>query len=191
MTAPMKRTDSLRALAAHIRNEPIVVAVGGLIDEWNEILPRDLNYYSGGMGLAQSIGLGLSIACPDRRVIVFDGDGALLMNLGGLVTSGDRAPSNLLHLVFHNGTYDSSGKFRIPGEGKASLPDLARAAGVARVETVSDLKKWSGMIPEMLSSREHTVVILDVAAGDPVPLFVGDKVGQRHRFQDALTRAGQ
>jgi sulfopyruvate decarboxylase subunit beta len=184
----MKRTDCLRAFAKHISNEPIVVAVGGLIDEWHEVLPRDLNYYSGGMGLAQSIGLGLSIAFPERRVIVFDGDGAVLMNLGGLVTSGDCAPSNLLHLVFHNGTYESSGKFRIPGEGKASLPALARAAGVARVETVSDLNKWSNMIPELLTSREHTVVILDVAAGDRVPLFAGDKVAYRQRFQEALTR---
>lgn len=188
MSGFMDRAKCLQALAKYVTDEPVVVAVGGLIDEWSQILPRKLNLYSGGMGLASSIGLGLSIALPERRVIVLDGDGAVLMNLGTLVTTSEQSPPNLLHLIFHNGTYQSSGGFPVPGEGKASLVELANAAGGIDVRSTGDLESWKEMIPDLLASRQHSIVVLEVTDGDAAPLFSGDKLMQRQRFEQALSQ---
>ena len=87
------------SLARHITDE-IVVATYSSAMEWNDINPRVLNYYSvGAMGLASSHGLGLALGNPDKRIVVLDGDGSLLMNLGSLVTIGAQAPKNLVHFV--------------------------------------------------------------------------------------------
>ena len=100
----MERRKALELLASRITDE-IVVATYSSASEWIEIIDRPLNYFSSGaMGLASSHGLGLALARPDRRVIVLDGDGSLLMNLGTLVTIGRVAPKNFTHLVFQNGT---------------------------------------------------------------------------------------
>ena len=83
----MRRDEALRALIPHIHDSDIVVAVYQSCFDWLALNPRDLNYVAvGAMGQASSHGLGLALANPDRRVIVFDGDGSLLMNLGSLVT---------------------------------------------------------------------------------------------------------
>ncbi len=186
MTVAMTRTDCLAALAERVTVEPVVVAVGGLVDEWHHLLPRDLNYFTGGMGLASSIGLGLSLARPDRKVIVLDGDGALLMNLGSLATAAHQEPRNLLHLVFNNGTYDSSGGFAIPAERKLRFHKIASAAGIEDSREVDDLATWHDLVPELLSGPGHAVVALKVVAGEPVPMMTGDKLEYRFRFQRAL-----
>ncbi len=76
---------------------------------------------SGCMGKASSIGLGIALARPDKRVLVLDGDGSLLMNLGSLVTIAAQAPRNLVHVVLEGDTYDTSGGQPTPGEGRADL----------------------------------------------------------------------
>jgi phosphonopyruvate decarboxylase len=182
----MKRTDCLAVLAEKVTNELVVAAVGGLIDEWHHLRPSDLNYYSGGMGLASSIGLGLSLARPDRKVIVLDGDGAILMNLGSLATASHQGPSNLIHLIFDNGMYESSGRFPLPGADHIKFHGLARAAGIENSREVSDLDVWRGILPDILGSRQHNLINLKVIPGDPVPLMTEDKLARRHRFQSAL-----
>ena len=83
----MKRDDCLKALARHVTDADIVLPVYSTAFDWIEIRPHPLNYLShGAMGLASSHALGLALGRPDRRVIVLDGDGSLLMNLGSLVT---------------------------------------------------------------------------------------------------------
>ncbi len=186
MTVAMTRTDCLAALAERVTVEPVVVAVGGLVDEWHHLLPRDLNYFTGGMGLASSIGLGLSLARPDRKVIVLDGDGALLMSLGSLASAAHQAPDNLLHLVFNNGTYDSSGGFTLPAEQKLRFHEIASAAGIEDSRQVDDLATWRDMVPDLLSAPGHAIVVLKVVTGDSVPMMTGDKLEYRFRFQRAL-----
>ena len=186
MSDGMKRTDSLKALARHITDEAVVVAIGGLIDEWAHILHRDLNYYSGGMGLAASIGLGLSLAQPKRKVIVLDGDGGLLMNLGSFATTSGLRPPNFLHLIFNNGTYESSGNIQLPGGDHVRFSDIASGSGVGNVREVSEIAAWREMIPEILTLQEHTVVVLRVVPGDSVPLLSHDRIAHRFRFQEAL-----
>jgi sulfopyruvate decarboxylase subunit beta len=186
MTARMKRTDCLKILAEHITDQPVVVAVGGLVDEWHHLAPRDLNYFSGGMGLASSVGLGLSLARSETRVVVLDGDGALLMNLGSMATVSGLPTPNLLHLVFDNGTYQSSGGFALPGEGKFRFPAVAEAAGLRNSREVTDLETWRGMVPDLLGMDEHAIVFLKVKKGDRVPFMTADRLALRYRFQEAL-----
>src|ERR1041385_5834472 len=126
----MKREECLKALARHITDE-VVVATYSSAAEWNEINPRPLNYFSmGAMGLASSHALGLALANPKRRIVVLDGDGSLLMNLGSLVTIGAAAPKNLVHFVSKNSTYEANGGHPIPNQ-KADFSGLARSAGYA------------------------------------------------------------
>jgi thiamine pyrophosphate-dependent acetolactate synthase large subunit-like protein len=186
MSQAMSGTECLRVLADEITDQPVVVAVGGLIDGWHDAKPRALNYFSGGMGLASSIGLGLSLARPDRRVVVLDGDGGLLMNLGALATvSGIKRP-NLLHLVFNNGTYESSGNFPLPGGANVRFRDIAAATGIRDAREVADIDTWRSLAPELLASKDHILVVLKVSKSDPVPFMNGNKLALRFQFQEAL-----
>src|SRR5215510_9007262 len=110
----MKREDCFKALARHI-DDQLVIATYSSAVEWNELNPRVLNYFSmGAMGLASSHGLGLALGRPDRRIVVLDGDGSLLMNLGSLVTIAAAAPKNLVHFVSKNSCYEANGSHPIP-----------------------------------------------------------------------------
>src|SRR6058998_1715472 len=96
----MKRDACLKVLACH-RADAIVVAVYTAAQEWLHISPSDLNYtFTGAMDQGSSHGLGLALGRPDKRVVVLDGNGSLLMNLGTLVTIAQAAPKNLVHCLF-------------------------------------------------------------------------------------------
>ena len=117
----MKRDLALSVLKGQVTDD-IVVAVYQACFDWLALNPRDLNYLStGAMGQASSHGLGLALTRPDKRVLVFDGDGSLLMNLGALVTVAEAAPANFYHFVFSNGTYEVNGGHPIPGKALGSL----------------------------------------------------------------------
>ena len=106
----IRRDFALCALRGLIKPRDLVVAVYQSCFDWLALCPRDLNYVStGAMGQASSHALGLAIGSPDRQVIVLDGDGSLLMNLGSLVTIATVRPQHFLHLVFENGVYEVNG----------------------------------------------------------------------------------
>ena len=90
------------------------------------------------MGKAMSIGLGIALARPDRRVWVLDGDGSLLMSLGALVTIAAAGPANFVHFVFENGVYEVTGGQEIPGAGIVDFAAMARAAGYRAAYTFDD-----------------------------------------------------
>ena len=130
MSEVMKRDQCLRALARHVKDEDIVVAVFTTAFEWIAIRPSPLNYIMvGAMGLGSSHALGLALGRPDRRVILLDGDGSLLMSLGSLVTVANAAPKNLIHFVVENGTYEANGSHPIPGRDRGDFAGLAASAG--------------------------------------------------------------
>ncbi len=146
----MNRKQALEMLAGRITDQ-IVVSTYSTASEWIEIMDRDLNYFSAGaMGLASSHGLGLALACPERRVIVLDGDGSLLMNLGTLVTIGKVAPRNLTHLVFRNGTYEANGGHPTPGP-EADFEGHARAAGITRAFTARTVAEFEERLDYVLN----------------------------------------
>ena len=118
---------------------------------------------SGAMGKASSIGLGLALAQPNRKIFVLDGDGSLLMNLGTLVTLSNKAPRNMYHFLFDNGVYAVTGGQPVPGAGVSEWPDMARAAGYASVFSFEDLEEFTTGIDEVLGSEGPVFVHLRIA----------------------------
>jgi len=187
----MKRDACLQVLARH-RTDEIVVAVYKAAQEWLHIGPSDLNYtFTGAMGQGSSHALGLALGRPDKRVIVLDGDGSLLMNLGTLVTIAQAAPRNLLHCLCHNGTYETNGAVQIPGRGKVSFTGLAREAGYPKTYTFDTLDAWEGAVGRLLQEDGPLFVDLHVEPGAPYPedfrrLY---SIEHRERFRRALAKA--
>jgi sulfopyruvate decarboxylase subunit beta len=186
----MKRDDCFRALAARLSDE-IVIPVYSAAFDWLEIAPRALNYLAfGAMGIASSHALGLALADPSRRVIVLDGDGSLLMNLGALVTIGAVAPRNLIHFVCRNGTYEANGGHPIP-QPTVDFNALARAAGYAHVDEFGALDDFEARIGEVLGRAGPVFATLHVEKGALSPAFdyrrLADPV-QRAAFKAALRR---
>src|SRR5687767_5331036 len=171
----------------------IVIPSMGSAREWMALGPvHDLDFVlvPSAMGHATSVGLGLALAQPDRRVIVLSGDGSLLMNLGSLVTVNAQSPTNLVIVVFVNEVYEVTGAQVTPRN--ASTPvdyvAMARASGITSVFRWSSLEEWRRGVGEALGSDGPTVVVLDVA---PVPGAVGPRspgpTGPRvERFMSAL-----
>jgi thiamine pyrophosphate-dependent acetolactate synthase large subunit-like protein len=163
----MNRTEAFRVLARHVTDE-IVVASYSSAFEWLKVAPRPLNYFSvGAMGLDSSHALGLALGRPDKRVIVLQGDGSLLMNLGSLVTVAAAAPENLIHFVSVNGTYEANGSHPIPRPG-VDFGAMAEAAGYRDVYDFSELAAFAAAVPALLGARGPVFATLRVAAGAPL-----------------------
>lgn len=123
-------------------------------------------YMIGSMGLAASIGLGIAMVQPARRVVVFDGDGNVLMNLGTLATIAAVAPRNLLHLCFDNAAHASTGGQPTISD-RVALEQVARAAGyrwAGRVESPAELADEA---PRFLAREGPAFLLVRVALGPP------------------------
>jgi len=185
----MRRDEALRVLARHITDRDIVLPVYSTAFDWLDIAPRALNYTAhGAMGLASSHALGLALGRPDRRVIVLDGDGSLLMNLGTLVTCAAAAPPNLYHFVCENGTYEANGGHPIPGRGHVSFTGLARAAGHRAVHEFSDLPNFEQQAAAILTETGPVFTVLKVTSSGEQERDYGRIHGRavRQAFKDAL-----
>ena len=109
----MKGIDAFRELAPLLNNEPTVLANGYISREFFNVTDRRENFYMiGSMGLASAIGLGVALAQPQRRTLIFDGDGNVLMAMGTLAMIAACAPKNLIHIVIDNEVYESTGSQR-------------------------------------------------------------------------------
>jgi sulfopyruvate decarboxylase subunit beta len=157
----MKREECFRILASHIGDAAVVATYSSAV-EWVGIAPRVLNYTSiGAMGLDTSHGLGLALGRPDKRVVVLQGDGSLLMNLGSLVTIAEAAPKNLVHLVAQNRTYEANGGHPIPNP-QVDFAGMARAAGYAAVYDFADLGVFTQQIAHVLEQSGPVFATLHV-----------------------------
>lgn len=124
----MKRFQGIEDIVSYIENEIVVCNIGFPSRELYKIKDRVKNFYMiGSMGLASSIGLGIAMS-TDETVIVFDGDGSILMNLGSLVTIYNQNPKNLILIVFDNGCYGSTGNQHTYAQ-NTNLLDLAKSIG--------------------------------------------------------------
>jgi sulfopyruvate decarboxylase subunit beta len=186
----MKRDECFRVLARHVGDE-IVIPVFSSAFDWLEIAPRALNYYSfGAMGIASSHALGFALGRPDKRVIVLDGDGSLLMNLGTLVTIGGMAPRNLIHFVCQNGTYEANGDHPLP-KPDLDFAGLARAAGYPHCLTFSEIADFEAQVAGLLKLDGPVLAMLHVEKGALAPQFDYrrlDDPANRVAFRVALQR---
>lgn len=138
----LAREEAIQIVVDKLRDEDIVVSTTGMISrelfEYREAKGQDHAHdflTVGSMGHASQIALGIALQKPDRRVIVFDGDGALLMHMGGLAIIGDYNPKNLVHIVFNNGAHDSVGGQPTVGQ-KIDVEAIAKAVGYKEVMSV-------------------------------------------------------
>tara|TARA_B100000446_G_scaffold185797_1_gene210540 strand:+ start:3814 stop:4404 length:591 start_codon:yes stop_codon:yes gene_type:complete len=117
---------------------------------------------SGAMGKASSVGLGLALAQPNRKIMVLDGDGSLLMNLGTLVTLSNKAPKNMYHFLFDNGVYAVTGGQPVPGAGKVDWEDMAKGAGYAAVFSFDNLEDLATGIDQVLATQGPVFIHLAI-----------------------------
>lgn len=117
---------------------------------------------SGGMGKASSVGLGLALAQPQRKIMVLDGDGSLLMNLGTMVTMSNKAPKNLYHFLFDNGVYAVTGGQPVPGAAQTDWKDLAKGAGYAAVFSFDNLEDLTTGIDGVLATQGPVFIHLAI-----------------------------
>ena len=162
----MKRDEVLRVLSRHYP-DGIVVPVYQSAFDWMGIRPHPLNYLcTGAMGQGSSHALGLALACPTEPVVVLDGDGSLLMNLGSLVTIGHQSPANFWHFVCQNGIYEVNGEFPVPGRENVDFAAMALAAGYREAYTFWDLSEFAKAVPKILATPGPILVALKVEAGE-------------------------
>lgn len=195
MSAPpaltMTRLEALRAIYPRLDDAAVVTIMGAVAAELQSIGHRpNFFYLQHAMGLASSLGLGLALSQPERQVIVFDGDGSLLMNLGGLTTLARYRPANLLHVVFDNESLLSVGGFPTATSTGSDLAAIAAAAGVPRTATVHTLDAFTAAFDDALASRTLTTLVAKVQAVGPSAFVTGlSLLENRFQFQRYLTRA--
>src|SRR5262245_29368519 len=120
------------------------------------------------MGLASSVGLGLALHLPRETVVVLDGDGSVLMNLGTLATLARYRPRNLVHIIFDNGSLLSTGGFDShTTSGMTDLAAIARGAGLERVTAVNSVMDFGEAVIEAFNRDELSVIVAKVAAVGP------------------------
>ena len=160
----MRRGDAIAVALGQLREELVVAGNGWISRETCTAKDRALNFYMlGSMGLASSIGLGLALAHSEKRVVVFDGDGNLLMALGTLAMIAERRPANFLHVVFDNEVYGSTGGQRSLSACVA-LDNLASASGYAHVLRVDTAEELSRSMNELLCVAGPSFLLVKVAS---------------------------
>ena len=134
----MNRQNALASIIKSLSKEDLVIAIfGAMSDLLYSLKDRPGNFYMrGGMGLASSIGLGLALAVPERRVIVLDGDGSILMNLGSYATIGRESPHNLVHIVFDNESHGAVGGYPTSTATNTNLELVAKATSIKTATTI-------------------------------------------------------
>ncbi len=166
----MKRDQALRSLARRYP-DGIAVAVYQTAFDWMHIRPHPLNYLcTGAMGQASSHGLGLALGAPKEKVVVLDGDGSLLMNLGSLVTIANLAPGNFFHFVSQNSMYEVNGKFPIPGAKTVQFDQMARAAGYRHAFSFDGITRFDAQIGDILNLEGPVFVCMHIEPGEHYPL---------------------
>jgi phosphonopyruvate decarboxylase len=171
---------ALRILATQ-RGEAVVVPTMSGSRGWATVSTRpelDLPI-SGAMGKASSVALGLALAQPDRRIIVLDGDGSLLMNLGSVVTIAGMRPKNLVHAVCQNEVYEITGGQPIPNAERVDFAGIAVAAGFVRARTFDDIATLERDLAPLLAADGPTFLTLKLQP------FTWDDSGPRRKTIEA------
>ena len=181
----MKRIDAMRAIYADLeaKGRVVVTIMGAVAAELQAIGHRtNFFYLQHAMGLAPSVGLGIALCRPELKVIVLDGDGSLLMNLGGLTTLARYRPRNLVHVVFDNESLLSVGGFPTATSTGSDLAAMAKGAGIPRTAVASSLDEFTAAFGDALRAEDLTTLVAKVEAVGPAA-FVTDLSLLENRYQ--------
>ena len=164
----MLREDALKTIYPELEERIVVTIMGAVAAELYTLGHRhNFFYLEHAMGLASSMGLGIALAMPEHKVIVLDGDGSLLMNLGTLSTMARYKPGNLLHIVFDNESLLSVGGFPTATSTGTDLAGIARASGMPCVMEANTPESLKAAVREALSGKTLTTIISKVEAIGP------------------------
>jgi sulfopyruvate decarboxylase subunit beta len=179
----MRRLDALTAIYARLEASVVVTIMGAVAAELQSIGHRpNFFYLQHAMGLASSMGLGIALARPDKQVVVLDGDGSVLMNLGGLTTLARYRPRNLVHVVFDNESLLSVGGFPTATSTGTDLAAVAAAAGVPRTATSRTLEAFKNDFDAAMDARDLTTIVAKVEPIGPSG-YVTDLALLENRFE--------
>ena len=165
----MKRADCIKALYPELEDRLVVTIMGACAQELYDLGHRENFFYlEHAMGLASSIGLGLALNAPNEKVVVMDGDGSVLMNLGGLATLARYRPANLTHLIFDNGSLLSTGGFAShTTAGVTDLAAIARGCGCPKVSLVQTVYEFMEAAADAFEENELATIVAKVEAVGP------------------------
>jgi len=165
----MRRAECLELIYPEIEDRLVVTIMGACAQELYDLGHRESFFYlQHAMGLASSIGLGLATHLPHEKVVVLDGDGSVLMNLGTFATLARYRPPNLLHIVFDNGSLLSTGGFEShTTSGITDLAAIARGAGIEHVASVSTTMEFGEAFVEAMERDALGVIVARVDAVGP------------------------
>ena len=192
----MKLTHALEVIHRQ-RRDAVVLTTMSAAREWQalEPHPKDLVYMPSSMGQGPPLGLGIALAQPDQRVIVVNGDGCTLMNLGCLVTLTAKAPANFTLIIIDNGVYEVTGgqatigaAAKRNGDEDINFADLARAAGFTAVYEFDDIESWR-YEHEVIHDEGPVCIVLKTAPqleGDIAARSPGPAAERAQDFQKAL-----
>ncbi|MBQ2665567.1 sulfopyruvate decarboxylase subunit beta [Methanobrevibacter sp.] len=174
----MARYEAIYEIMEYIDDELVICNIGFPSRELYEINDREKNFYMiGSMGLASSIGLGLAMAKPYEDVVVIDGDGSLLMNMGSLVTVFANNPSNLTWIVIDNGAYGSTGNQDTYAQ-VVDLVDIARGVGFKNSHYFDDIN-----LKEFIKSDDASFIVYRTESGNSnAPIIDIDPITIKERF---------
>ena len=190
----MKRIECIRTILNRLRGDEVIVSCNGVCSrELFSIDDRESNFYMiGAMGLSSSVALGICIAQPDKRILIMDGDGNVLMNLGALTTIGTYSPPGLLHVVFDNACYESTGGQPSNAE-VVDLEAIAHSCGYRTTQTIRTMHELDQVLNGLAELKGPTFIrILVETSQEALPPRVGpppDDIARR--FEHALHRTIQ
>ena len=165
----MKRAECIGMLYPELDDKLVVTIMGACAQELYDLGHKENFFYlQHAMGLASSIGLGLAMHLPRERIVVLDGDGSVLMNLGTLATMARYRPGNLVHIIFDNGSLLSTGGFDShTTSGITDLAAIARGAGLEHVSAVDSVMDFGEAVIDAFNGDNLSVIVAKVAAVGP------------------------
>jgi sulfopyruvate decarboxylase subunit beta len=165
----MKRAECIAMLYPELDDRLVVTIMGACAQELYDLGHRENFFYlQHAMGLASSIGLGLAMHLPAERVVVLDGDGSVLMNLGTLATMARYRPTNLVHIIFDNGSLLSTGGFDShTTSGVTDLAAIAKGAGLAHVSRADTIMEFGEAVLAAFARNDLSVIVAKVSAVGP------------------------
>ena len=191
MTRRVDPVEALRVVRAVRRENDVVITTMGSARDWmaDGMSALDLIFVPSAMGHATSIGLGLALAQPDRRIIVCNGDGSMLMNLGSLATIAASGATNLAVIVFDNGIYEVTGAQPTPNAiANVDFAAIARGCGIASVYRFETTDSWQKAAAAIVAGVGPHVIVLPTAqvTGKPGPKSPGKAADRAAAFMKAL-----
>lgn len=166
----------------YIDDELVICNIGFPSRELYDIKDREENFYMiGSMGLASSIGFGLALAQPDKNIVVIDGDGSLLMNMGSLVTIFANNPHNLTWIVIDNGAYGSTGNQDTYAQ-VLDLSEIAKSVGFKNSFKFEDIN-----LSDVIKSEDVSFIVYETDPGNSsAPIIDLTPVEIKNRFMKAI-----